>query len=81
MLHARDNASFSIVLSNVEQRIDILLLGHRRAAEVFRDELGQRLTDKTGFARSRNAGDSGEAADGKLNVETLKIVTPDPFQA
>ncbi|OMJ33835.1 hypothetical protein BSZ14_01715 [Sphingomonas sp. Sph1(2015)] len=23
---------------------------------MFRDELGQRLTDKTGFARSRNAG-------------------------
>lgn len=47
---------------------------------MFRDELGQRLTDKTGFARSRNAGDSGEAADGKLDVETLKIVTPDPFK-
>ena len=58
-----------------------LILGHGGAAEVFRDELGQRLTDKTGFARSRNAGDSGEAADGEFDVETLKIVTPDPFQA
>ena len=81
MLHARDNASFSIVLNNIEQRIDILLRGHGGAAEVFRDKLGQSLTDKTGFARSRNAGDSGEAADGKLDVETMEIVPSDPFQA
>ena len=81
MLHACDNASFSVVLRNIEQRIDILLLGQGGAAEVFRNELGQRLTDKTGFARSRNAGDSGEAADGKLDVETMEIVPPDPFQA
>ena len=74
MLHACDNAPFSVVLRNIEQRIDILLLGHGGAAEVFRDEFGQRLTDKTGFARSRNAGDSGEAADGKLDVETMEIL-------
>ena len=28
MLHACDNAPFSVVLRNIEQRIDILLLGH-----------------------------------------------------